>query len=112
MKKSKLVTIGLIGLVALSVASCNHKHHHRDRKDWEDANQNPQANVSTDGGRYYGTGNNFWFWMYMMRGSHGWGGGDIIQALLIQHITTIMEEVQDSDQQVQVDQFLLLEEEV
>ncbi len=111
MKKSKLVTIGLIGLVALSVASCNHKHHHRDRKDWEDANQNPQANVSTDGGRYYGTGNNFWFWMYMMRGSHGWGG-DIIQALLIQHITTIMEEVQDSDQQVQVDQFLLLEEEV
>lgn len=78
MKKSKLVTIGLIGLVALSVASCNHKHHHRDRKDWEDANQNPQANVSTDGGRYYGTGNNFWFWMYMMRGSHGWGGGGIL----------------------------------
>jgi hypothetical protein len=72
MKKSKLVTLGL---VALSIAACDNepKHKHPSKDDWNNNNQNPQAYVSTDGGNSYGLGNNFWFWMYILKGNNGYG---------------------------------------
>lgn len=69
MRKSKLVTIGLL---AISIASCH--RHHKSRyapvSSWDNASS---AYVSTDGGYgYYQTqpGLPFWFW-YMMLNNNG-----------------------------------------
>ena len=72
MKKSKIVTIGLL---ALSVAGCHRKekHRHKTLEDWQSANNG--AYISTDGGNTYQQGYPgvpFWWWYYMGR---GYGGG-------------------------------------
>jgi hypothetical protein len=67
MKKSKIVSIGLL---AMSIASCHKRTiHHPLRSDWNDQN----VYVSTDGTGYVHTNNNFpiWLYMYMVMNSQG-----------------------------------------
>lgn len=71
MKKSKIVTIGLL---ALSVAGCHReeKRRHQTIQDWQSANNG--AYISTDGGNTYQqgySGTPFWWWYYMGRDSGG-----------------------------------------
>jgi hypothetical protein len=78
MKKSKIVTIGLL---ALSIAGC-HRKEKRKRptvQDWQSANNG--AYISTDGGNTFQHGDSgvpFWWWYYMGRvsgGSYGYSPG-------------------------------------
>lgn len=69
MKKSKLITIGLL---ALSIASCHHRHRSTRPPvaDWSGTD----SYISSDGGgSYYETspGLPFWFWYSMMARPYG-----------------------------------------
>lgn len=70
MKKSKIVTIGLL---AISIAAC-HKHRRSTHAPVADWNGGGSSYVSTDGGyNYYGSqpGLPMWFWFMMMNNNHG-----------------------------------------
>lgn len=72
MKKSKVVTIGLL---ALSIAGCHKKKSkHQSVKDWGDDKQN--AYISTNGGGNYQPANSgfpFWFYYYMLMNNGRYG---------------------------------------
>lgn len=64
MKKSKIVTIGLL---ALSIASCHHKRKDSKYQDWNDYQSNGNYYINDGTGYYHGGVSPIWiYWAYTL----------------------------------------------